>query len=303
MSNVLALRIHAAMLADDVRNRQLARAIANVVRPGDVVVDVGAGSGLLSMLAARAGARKVYALEGSRFAGVARALIERNGLSGVIEVLQTSSFDFVPPEPADVVLCETLGFAVFDERFRQNVCDARDRMLRPGGALLPRAVSVQAAPVVAPPEASAIARLDEILGFDFGPLADAVRRLHRRSYVRPACELAASRTVLREDCATMQFAQALRTLTEFTVATGGELGGFAMWFDADLGGGITMSSRSPEPENHWGQAFLPLRESVRVHAGDVATLSLAIVDSLDQFTLRWDSTVRPYATIAEASVA
>src|SRR5579863_5247505 len=134
----LPLVIYGMMMSDRARNDALARGIQAVVRPGDVVVDVGSGAGFLSLLAARAGARRVYALESTKWADVAPHLSEINCLSDVIRfAARGSSFDWTPPEPADVIVCETLGYVALDEGFRAIMADARDRMLRPGGRLVP----------------------------------------------------------------------------------------------------------------------------------------------------------------------
>ena len=74
------------------------------MRPGDVVLDVGAGSGVLSMFAARAGAARVYAVEQTSMAVLAQELVAANGLSDVIEVIQDDVMDIEPPERVDVIV-------------------------------------------------------------------------------------------------------------------------------------------------------------------------------------------------------
>ena len=79
------------MLRDHVRNEAYQQAIQRVVKPGDVVLDIGAGTGILSIFAAQAGARRVFAVERTEIATVARTMIERNGLADRIEVIQAIS--------------------------------------------------------------------------------------------------------------------------------------------------------------------------------------------------------------------
>src|SRR5262249_51793631 len=147
----IRLSIHGAMLADSARNAAFRKAIETVVRPGDVVVDVGAGSGLLSLMAARAGAKKVYALESGPLAAVCRRIADTNGFAATIDVQMIDSRHWNPPEHADVVISETLGVAVFEEGFLQTMQDARNRFLRHGGALIPGRLKVLIAPVEMPP--------------------------------------------------------------------------------------------------------------------------------------------------------
>jgi len=284
--NSIRLAIHGAMLADQRRNEALARAVAAIVRPGDVVVDVGAGSAILAMLAARAGARRVYALELSSLALAPRELVRHNGLADVVEVEQCHSAHWDPPEPADAVVCETIGFAVFDEGFRGSLVDARERMLRPGGRLLPAAVRVLAAPVSPVPGVPDITCLDELCGLDFGPLAEVFRRVYQRGYFPRDHELSEPVTLWRVDCYTMTADEPLETEARFRVARGGILAGFVLWFEAELAPGIVMDNRSPDPGNHWGQALLPVPRR-RVEPGAELGLRLALDDQAKRFTISW----------------
>ncbi len=74
------------MISDEARTTAFAHAIAESVKPGDVVIDVGAGTGILSLFAARAGARRVIAVERSGMAELARELIAHNGMQEQVEV-------------------------------------------------------------------------------------------------------------------------------------------------------------------------------------------------------------------------
>ena len=88
------LEHHRIMLADAVRNDAFQRAIQSTVRNGDKVIDVGAGSGILSFFAAQAGAGKVLALESAPVAEDARRLAELNNVEGIIEFVEGDAGDF-----------------------------------------------------------------------------------------------------------------------------------------------------------------------------------------------------------------
>lgn len=108
---------HHMMLANASRMAAFRHGIAAVVRPGDVVVEAGAGTGVLSALAAQAGAKQVYALELSPdLAAVARRTMDLNGLAGAVSVVQGPAQAFVPPEPVDVVICEMLHVGLVNEQ-------------------------------------------------------------------------------------------------------------------------------------------------------------------------------------------
>lgn len=281
----LGLAIHAAMLADEARTRALEAAVAALVRPGDVVVDVGAGTGLLSMMAVRAGARRAYAVEAGSMAGVARALVARNGMADRIEVVQELSTACALPELADVVLSETLGFAGLDERIRPALCDARDRLAKPGARLLPREVELWLAPVGADLAAPELGHLDRVAGFDFGLLAPMFARLVQRRYVDPALELAPPMravTVDFERCAAGEPIEATLSFPRVSAP----VHGFILWFDAELAPGIRLSSREHSPRNHWGQAYLALSEPV---APGPVELLLSVDDLGRGFRLEWSA--------------
>ncbi|MFH1812417.1 MAG: 50S ribosomal protein L11 methyltransferase, partial [Pseudomonadota bacterium] len=131
-----------AMLQDRARVEALARAIAGSVRPGDVVVEVGTGCGLLAVLAARAGARRVFAIEATELWQVARDVIAHNGVADVVQVIPGMSFDVELPERGDVLITETLGHLGVDEGIVATVADARGRLLKPGARLVPERIDI-----------------------------------------------------------------------------------------------------------------------------------------------------------------
>ena len=138
------LEVHRTMICDRVRTEGFRRAIDAVVRPGDVVLDVGAGSGILSMFAARAGAARVYAVERTTVAVLAQELAAANGLGEIIEVIHGDVLDVELPEPVDVIVSEWLGGFGIDEGMLAPVIAARDRWLKPGGAMIPQSVTAWA---------------------------------------------------------------------------------------------------------------------------------------------------------------
>lgn len=107
--------IHRKMLRDRLRCETYRRAIAETVRPGDVVLDMGAGTGILSIFAARAGARKVYAVERTAIADVAREIVRANGVEDRIDVLQADMETLELSEPVDVIVSEWMGNYGVDE--------------------------------------------------------------------------------------------------------------------------------------------------------------------------------------------
>ncbi|KAL4857665.1 putative histone-arginine methyltransferase [Chlorella vulgaris] len=106
---------------------------------GKAVMDVGCGSGILSLFAAQAGARVVYAVEASDMAHHARALAAANpGIGDRIKVLHGKVEDVVVPEKVDVLVSEPMGTLLVNERMIESYIYARDKHLKPGGRMFPR---------------------------------------------------------------------------------------------------------------------------------------------------------------------
>jgi|SRR5450755_4772027 len=125
--------VHRTMIRDRVRTEAFRRAINAVVRPGDVVLDVGAGSGILSVFAARAGAGSVYAVERTPIAVLAEQLAAANNVAETVKVFHGDVMDIELPEQVDVIVSEWLGGFGIDEGMLAPVIAARDRWLKPGG--------------------------------------------------------------------------------------------------------------------------------------------------------------------------
>jgi histone-arginine methyltransferase CARM1 len=131
------------MLNDLVRTSKYKDGILNnaIDFKGKIVMDVGCGSGILSIFAAQAGAKKVYAIEASNMAKSARLLVAHNKLSEIIEVIQMKieeiAEDLIPASSIDIIVSEPLGTYLFNERMLETYVIARDRFLKPEGLMFP----------------------------------------------------------------------------------------------------------------------------------------------------------------------
>src|SRR5258708_16073324 len=173
------------LLLDKIRCDAYHEAIQRTVKPGDVVVDLGAGTGLLSFFALQAGARQVYAIEMTGIADTAAELIEANGFRDRITLIRKSSWKAHLPERCDVLVTETLSTFCFDtENAIEFVADARERFLKPGGRIVPESADTFLLPVSS--EAIGIARLaPRFYDLDYLPL---IKRLSAEfRHLRAAC--------------------------------------------------------------------------------------------------------------------
>ena len=131
------LNDYGRMMADPTRMNAYTEALRRAIEPGDVVVDVGTGTGVFAMLAARFGARKVYAIDTNPCIHLAREVAKRNGVEDRIEFIHKSVFDVELPEKADVLVSDCRGAFPLHGRHPELVFVARDKFLKPGGRVIP----------------------------------------------------------------------------------------------------------------------------------------------------------------------
>src|SRR5690606_16371178 len=118
---------HRRYLADERRTAAYRAALAEVVQPGDVVLDLGAGSGLLGYLACEAGAGSVIAVDGTDIVGLARRIAADNGYADRITHVRALSTELSLDEPVDVAVCDQVGGLVHDAGVLGCFADVRHR--------------------------------------------------------------------------------------------------------------------------------------------------------------------------------
>ncbi|MBM3473251.1 MAG: hypothetical protein FJX75_08295 [Armatimonadetes bacterium] len=276
-------KLHMLFLSDQVRVEAYAQAIRETVQAGDVVVDIGTGPAVLAMLAARAGARRVYAIEGeARVIPMTQQIIDQAGLGSVITLLQGISQEITLPEPTDVIVSELIGGLGNDEGMVPALEDARDRFLRPEtGRMVPRAVDVYIAPVEAP---EAHAQTATVYDHDLVVPPEGALGRFEAYYsflggVPPDRLLAAGQPVDHVDHFGTTEASFARTRV-FEISKPGVFSGFVAWFIARLSDHVVLDVSPGNPGTCWGQAYLPLPEQVVVQCGDRVELTFeAILDA------------------------
>src|SRR5262245_7344676 len=145
-----SLRGHGEMVADRHRTRAYVEALRRVVKPGALVLDIGTGSGVFSLVACQLGARRVVAVEPGEVILVARESARDCGYADRIEFVQGLSTDLALDEQADVIVSDLRGVLPLFSGHLRSIADARRRLLAPGGTLIPQRDTVKVALVEAP---------------------------------------------------------------------------------------------------------------------------------------------------------
>lgn len=112
---------------------------------GKVVLDVGAGSGILSFFAVQAGAKQVYAIEASNMANFAQQLVTANNVSDKIVVVPGKIEEVDLPQMVDIIISEPMGYMLYNERMLETYLHAR-KWLKPGGKMFPTEGDLHIAP-------------------------------------------------------------------------------------------------------------------------------------------------------------
>lgn len=295
---------HDRMLADEVRMGAYREGIAKHVSDGDVVVDLGTGTGVLAFLAARSGARVVHAVEHSgELVEAARSVAQANGITNV-EFHQIHSRSVTVGEPVDVIVHEQIGRDVFDEQAVANVSDLRDRLLRPGGKILPGVLDMYVEPVQLREDSRApYAWTQDVGGISFaalGALRDKQNDAYRHLYFSPFpfdAYLADPEPIVRVDLHTIQpGALPTRLQIRREAVRDGSLDGFCVYFRAYFDDELSFTNAPDGPTTSWSTPLLRV-EPQRVQRGDVIELELDTSDLANPKTWRWPDT----ATVATPS--
>jgi len=279
MSPDKRLAYHRSMLLDGHRTERLREAIRRSVRPGDVVLDLGTGTGVLAAFAARAGARRVYAIDADDILEAARAVWRANGVDERIVPIHAPSTRVHLPEAVDVVITETIGNFGLEEGILGTVIDARRRFLKPGGTIVPAAVEPFVAPVeCAGVHARCVGWAGRLYGLDLGPLRElAQNTVHRLQF--DAAALLGEPVSL--GCIPLSAVDSAHFAGEAVsrVRRAGTCHGLAGWFRAELVPGLTLESAPPNPAPSWNHAYLPADHGIPLAEGQGLPIGVEAADN------------------------
>lgn len=282
------IELHRKLLGDHARNLAFENALRRSIVPGkSQVLDIGAGTGFLSFVARRLGATHSTLIEYSDVLELAQELARRNRIDG-LTFIKGHSIECRRKLSVDIIVTETLGNYALEENFLETAIDAR-RFLKPGGVIIPGRLRQFVAPVCTPRTQDEIdiwprvgfdldlqpARtisLNNMYVRDIVPTDIGNDERHARIWdeldVRPAARTPAS---------------ARRKTVSWTAAelANACVSGFALWWEAELVEGVTISTSPFAAPTHWQQIYLPLLQTHELARGDILELTLGSDTRMD----------------------
>jgi protein arginine N-methyltransferase 1 len=285
---------YAQMISDRGRTDAYAAALRRRITPESVILDLGAGPGILSLLACHCGARKVYAIETDDIIQVARECAETEKLAGQIEFIQENSERVILPEQVDGIVCDLHGALPLFDGSIAAILDARNRFLAHRGWIVPRreTIWVAAAACAASFEETIAIWTENPYGLDMTPARQrAVNHPHNHS---------------QPDLVLVTAAACWTTLDYLTLTTPNTDGtvtlkvmrpdlahGLIVWFDSELADGVELSCSPESTEKHvYGQLFFPWPEPIRLTLGDVVSVHLRATQVGSDYVWQWATTIR-----------
>jgi protein arginine N-methyltransferase 1 len=282
---------YGSMMADSGRIRAYEGAIRQIVKPGAVVVDLGTGSGILALLACRAGARKVFAIEPANIIQLAREIATANGYADRIEFIQRVSTEVTLPERADAIVSEIHGVLPLFQEYIPTVVDARQRWLSLDGAMIPRDETIWAAIAEAPEQYNRlVGPWNQNHGLDMSAGRRFATNIWCKSRVEPEQLLVEPARWATLDYASIVSPDIRRGMS-WSANREGTAHGIVAWFDAVLAEGIGFSNAPGTLDMIFGQAFFPLSQPVQLAVGDMVSVDLQAKLVNGDYVWRWNTRV------------
>ena len=262
---------HREMLADEARNKAYRQAIEGADLAGKKVLDIGAGSGLLAMMAARAGAARVFACEANpALAATARAIVAANGCDDRVRILASHSSALDAERDldggVDLIVSEIFSNDLIGEGALPALGQAMTALAKPGARILPAAATIRVA--LAEYDGKKHPPIGAVEGFDLGPFSRHAARAfniatdHRKLALRSApCDL------FRFDFQNGRAFPEGRA-TVHAEAAGGRVNGIVQWIRLELDEDVAYENAPGEgARSHWPAIFHPFDAAIDPPAG------------------------------------
>jgi len=287
------LTIHEDMLKDEARTKAYRDAILKNAEDfkDKVVLDVGAGTCILSFFCAIAGARKVYAVEASDIADQAELLVKQNKLSHKVTIVKGKVEEIEIPEPVDIIVSEWMGYFLVYESMLASVFYARDKWLKPSGMMFPAIARIYLVPFTDEEYvAQKLSFWKDVYGFDFSPIIPFAKKC---AFAEPAIECLSPSNemdfplvIKTIDCKTASLEEIKETHFDFRFKSMimGTLHGFMSWFDVVFKGSqatLNLSTAPRERPTHWKQTLFYFDDPVELNQDQVIEGKISITENAE----------------------
>lgn len=289
---------HREYLSDRPRLAAFRQALEQLVTPDSVVLDLGCGTGILGLLACRAGAKRVYAVDEGGIIEVARGLCSANGFADRMRFIKGLSTQVELPEQVDLIVADQIGHFGFEAGICLYFRDAKARFLKPTGQTIPNRIALHVAPL----EHQALrdqvdfwrqAPRQGLIEFDLSPVHLPALNSGYPVKLQPDHLLGPSAMAASFDPA--EAPEPMRFHTDLTVGRAGVFHGIGGWFVAELAPGVTMSNSPLFAQRiNRRNVFFPVAQPVSVEKDDRIDLTMTILPS--QTVVSWKVQVRRTTT-------
>jgi len=276
--------IHEEMLKDEVRTLSYRDAIYNNKNlfKGKVVLDVGCGTGILSMFAAKAGAAKVIGIDMSSIAQHAKKIVAANKLDDIVTIIQGKVEEVqLPVEKVDIIISEWMGYCLLYESMLDTVLYARDKWLAPGGILYPDRTTLYITAIEDfEYKEDKIDWWDSVYGFNMSCIKEMAIREGLVDEVKPNQVVTDACLVKDIDLYTVTKEDLAKTTTfELNMLRNDTVHAFTLYFDVEFTKchNKTYFSTAPDADyTHWKQTTFYLDDGFTVREGEKMTGTFAM---------------------------
>ena len=268
--------MHKVMLQDVVRTDAYNKSINEVVRPEHSVLDFGCGTGVLAMFAARAGARKVIAVDRSPIVKTAKEIAAQNNLDN-IDFYHADHQSLHVGEKIDVIVSEWMGHCLFYEAMLEPLLAIRDRYLAQDGVMIPAEVSLHVGLVCDEDLLDDLSFLKgQPYGIDFSPIAHVPFQQTDLVTLEPDSILESTAHLGSLNMQTISKADTPRVFSG-TIKPSRKAEIFALcgWFSSILSPGVTVGTGPNDMPTHWDQILFPLPEHFTVEPSRELTITIS----------------------------
>lgn len=262
------LILHLSMLQDTVRMEAYETAIAETVMAGDTVVDIGAGTGVLSFIASNYAPRRVVAIDKNSLIHRAELVYKKNFDSNIVEFLKKDILgDDIERLDSDVAICELFGNFGIDENVIEVLARVREHLMKPGGKIIPQDMSLVVCPVQCTSAYREVANWQSTMqGLDFSAFQELAYNTVYQIDNEPLKLVASPKTITTIDFHTVRSLPG-KLKARFKVETPGIIHGIAGWFRSRLSDNVILDTGPGEKPTHWGQVMFPIGNPAKVSEG------------------------------------